>query len=87
MLRFVSLLALGLILGMVFHALAPFHPHTPAFAGRDTCLKGCHDSYLACSRNCDKIKKPHKQARCTNKCISNWDGCNDICYGKRKTCP
>lgn len=87
MLRIASLLALWFVLGTAVQSPAPFSVHTSAFAGRDACLKRCHNYYVVCSQNCDKIKNPLQQARCINKCISNWDCCNDICYGKRKTCP
>ncbi len=87
MFRIASFLALWFVLGASSHTPAASFAQTPTSASRKNCLQSCHNSYVACTRYCDKIKNPHAQARCVNKCISRWDCCNDICYGKRKTCP
>jgi hypothetical protein len=90
----IALLALVAVFHPALKSMASGGPEInapiPAPTAVDTqgCLKSCLGSYNACENNiCAKIKNLQDKAKCQNHCLSNWNCCQDICYGKRKTCP
>lgn len=90
-----SMMACRLVLVAGMLMLPSMHPLDAADARKKKkpkpmtqaqCLDICQSEYDVCTKNCDKKNTLQDQSDCTNKCISNWYCCQDVCYGTRKSC-